>query len=214
MKNKLTQLLKNCPIELETDVLLESVAEQLVLYLNEWKKWNGKINLTAERGELSVINKHIYDSLQYARAILTTGSLIDIGSGAGFPGIPIKVVRPKLEVVLIESQRKRANFLKRAINSIGLSGIECVHGRSEDCSSFLDKYDYVTFRHVLEPRISLQLGTNFLKPDGSLALQTSCENVFELDFLNSICLSLVDEIIFKRSGSSYSKIMVFKRKNK
>jgi 16S rRNA (guanine527-N7)-methyltransferase len=214
MKNQLIELLNNCSIELGKGVFPELIGEQLNLYLKEWKKWNSKINLTAECDELSLINKHIFESLQYARAILNVGSLIDIGSGAGFPGIPIKVVRPKLEVVLVESQRKRANFLKTVINTIGLSEIKCIHGRLEDSSQSLGKYNYVTLRHVLEPNLSLRLGANLVKPDGSLILQTSCENSFEPDFLNSLCLLLSDEIIFKRSGRSYSKILVFKRKTR
>lgn len=216
MKSLLIELLNNCSIELGKDNFPKSIAEQakqLDLYLKEWKKWNNKINLTAECDELSLINKHIFESLQYARAILPGGSLIDIGSGAGFPGIPIKVVCPKLSVVLIESQRKRANFLKTVINSIGLSDIECIHERLEDDSQFLGNYDYVTLRHVLEPNLSLQLGSNLLKPDGSLILQTSCDNFFRPEFLNSLCLALSDEIVFKRSGGAYSKIMVFKQKS-
>ena len=212
MKNQLIELLNNCSIELGKGVFPELIGEQLNLYLKEWKKWNSKINLTAECDELSLINKHIFESLQYARAILNVGSLIDIGSGAGFPGIPIKVVRPKLEVVLVESQRKRANFLKTVINSIGLSKIECIHGRLEDCSQLLGEYNYVTLRHVLEPNLSLRLGATLVKPGGSLILQTTCDNSFEPDFLNSLVLSLADEIVFKRSDRSFSRVLVFKRK--
>jgi 16S rRNA (guanine527-N7)-methyltransferase len=137
--------------------------------------------------------------------------LVDVGSGAGFPGIPVKIILPKLEIVLIESQRKRANFLKTAIHSIGLSKIQCVHGRAEDFPAFVGKYDFVTLRHVLEPHLSLQLGASLLHPGGSLILQTSRENSFQFDFLDSLWLSPVDEIFFKRSSSSHSKIMVFKR---
>ena len=211
MKNHLIELLNDSSIDLDSSVLPESAAEHLILYLKEWKRWNAKINLTAECDELSVANKHIYESLQYARAISPTGSLADLGSGAGFPGIPVKVILPKLKVVLIESQRKRVNFLKTVIHSIGLSEIQCVHGRAEDFPEFVGKYDFVTLRHVLEPHLSLQLGATLLHPGGSLILQTSCKNSFQFDFLDSLWLSPVDEIFFKHSGSSHSKIMVFKR---
>ena len=113
MKNRLIELLSEGSIDLDSDTSPESAAEHLILYLTEWKRWNAKINLTAERDELSVINKHIYESLQYARVISPTGSLVDIGSGAGFPGIPVKIIRPKLEIVLVESQRKGQIFLKQ-----------------------------------------------------------------------------------------------------
>ena len=211
MKSHLITLLNDGLSGLDSSVLPESVVEHLILYLTEWKRWNKKINLTAESDALFVINKHIYESLQYTLAISPTGSLADIGSGAGFPGIPIKIILPKLEITLIESQRKRANFLKTAIHSIGLSKIQCVHGRAEDFPAFVGKYDFVTLRHVLEPHLSLQLGASLLHPGGSLILQTSRENSFQFDFLDSLGLSPVDEIFFKRSSSSHSKIMVFKR---
>ena len=211
MKNRLIELVSDGSIDLDSNTSPESAAEQLILYLMEWKRWNTKINLTAEQDELSVINKHIYESLQYARAISPTGSLVDIGSGAGFPGIPVKILRPKLEIVLVESQRKRANFLKAAIRSIKLSKIQCVHGRVADFPELTGKYDFVTLRHVLEPHLSLQLGAGLLSPGGSLVLQTRFDHSFQLDFLDSLWLSLVNEIFFEGSGSLHSKIMVFKR---
>ena len=211
MKNRLIELLSEGSIDLDCDTSPESVAEHLILYLTEWKRWNAKINLTAERDELSVINKHIYESLQYARVISPTGSLVDIGSGAGFPGIPVKIIRPKLEIILVESQRKRANFLKAVIRSIKLSKIQCVHGRGTDFPELIGKYDFVTLRHVLEPHLSLQLGAGLLTPGGRLILQTSFNLSFQLDFLDSHRLSPVNEIFFERSGSSHSKIMFFKR---
>jgi 16S rRNA (guanine527-N7)-methyltransferase len=213
MKSHLITLLNDGLSGLDSSVLPESVVEHLILYLMEWKRWNKKINLTAESDALFVINKHIYESLQYTLAISPTGSLADIGSGAGFPGIPIKIILPKLEITLIESQRKRANFLKTAIHSIGLSGIQCIHGRVEDLPEFEEKYDFVTLRHVLEPHLSLKLGAGLLNRSGRLALQINCNNSFPLGFLDSLGLSLFDEIIFKRSSSAHSKIMVLKRKS-
>ena len=210
MKNRLIKLLEDDFTDINLDSL-PKIADQLVLFLNEWKRWSLKINLTAETDELSVINKHIYESLQYTRAILPYGSLVDIGSGSGFPAIPIKVMFPKLDVILLESQRKRANFLKAAIRSMGLSAIQCVHGRVEDFPEFLGKYDFVTLRHVLEPNLSLELGSGLLNEDGSLLLQTSFDKTFQVDFLATLCLHLVQEIFIKKLSSSHSKIMVFKR---
>jgi 16S rRNA (guanine527-N7)-methyltransferase len=210
MKNRLIKLLEDDFTDINLDSL-PKIADQLVLFLNEWKRWSLKINLTAETDELSVINKHIYESLQYTRAILPYGSLVDIGSGSGFPAIPIKVMFPKLDVILIESQRKRANFLKAAIRSMGFSAIQCVHGRVEDFPEFLGKYDFVTLRHVLEPNLSLELGSGLLNEDGSLLLQTSFDKTFQVDFLATLCLHLVQEIFIKKLSSSHSKIMVFKR---
>ena len=210
MKNRLIKLLEDDFTDVNSDSL-PGIADCLVLFLNEWKRWSLKINLTAETDELSVINKHIYESLQYTRAISPSGSLIDIGSGSGFPAIPIKVLFPKLDVILIESQRKRANFLKAAIRSMGLSAIQCVHGRIEDFPEFLGRYDFVTLRHVLEPNLSLELGSGLLNEGGSLLLQTSFDKTFQVDFLATLCLYLAQEIFIKKFSSSHSKIMVFKR---
>jgi 16S rRNA (guanine527-N7)-methyltransferase len=210
VKNRLIKLLEDNFLEVNPDSL-PGIAEHLVLFLNEWKRWSLKINLTAETDELSVINKHIYESLQYTRAISSHGSLVDIGSGSGFPAIPIKAMFPKLDVFMIESQRKRANFLKAAIRSMGLSAIQCLHGRIEDFPEFLGRYDFVTFRHVLEPNLSLELGSSLLNEDGSLLLQTSFNKTFKVDFLDTLCLYLAQEIYIKKFSSSHSKIMVFKR---
>jgi 16S rRNA (guanine527-N7)-methyltransferase len=211
MKNRLIDLLSDGLIEFDSDFSIELAAEHLILYLREWKRWNTKISLTAERDELSVINKHIYESFQYARAIPPSGLLVDLGSGAGFPAIPVKIIRPKLEVDLIESQRKRANFLKTTIRSIKLSNIQCFHGRVSDFPEFVGKYDFVTLRHVVEPKLSLHLGVRLLSDGGSLVLQTSRDYFFQPDFLNALLLSLTDEIFFEGSDSSHSKVMVLKR---
>ena len=210
MKNRLIKLFEDDCIDINSDSL-PGIADQLVLFLNEWKRWSLKINLTAETDELSVINKHIYESLQYARAISPYGLLVDIGSGSGFPAIPIKVMFPKLDVILIESQRKRANFLKAVIRSMGLSAIQCVHGRIEGFPEFFGRYDFVTLRHVLEPSLSLELGSGLLNENGSLLLQTSFDKTFQVDFLATLCLYLAQEIFIKKFSSSHSKIMVFKR---
>jgi 16S rRNA (guanine527-N7)-methyltransferase len=210
MKNRLIKLLENDFVDVNPDSL-SGIADHLTLFLNEWKRWSPKINLTAETDELTVINKHIYESLQYTRAISPYGSLVDIGSGSGFPAIPIKVMFPKLDVILIESQRKRANFLKAAIRSMGLSAIQCVHGRIEYFPEFLGRYDFVTLRHVLKPNRSLELGAGLLKEGGSLLLQTSFDKTFQIDFLATLRLCLAEEIFIKKFSSSHSKIMVFKR---
>ncbi|MDP6808969.1 MAG: class I SAM-dependent methyltransferase, partial [Desulfobacterales bacterium] len=94
MKKRLINLLSDEKLPLESGVDPEVAAEQLLIYLAEWRRWNAKINLTAETDEHSVIDRHIRDSLQYARAVSPGTRVVDIGSGAGFPGIPLKVVLP------------------------------------------------------------------------------------------------------------------------
>lgn len=211
IKDRLIELLQDDSLTHGLGVSPDTAATQLMLYLTEWKRWNAKINLTADSDELSVVNIHIHESLQYARVISPIGSLADLGSGAGFPGIPVKVVFPTLDMVLIESQRKRVNYLKTVIRSMGLEKIKCVHGRVEDFPNLTGSYDFVVLRHVLKPNLSLRLGTDLLNSKGRLILQTDLKVSFCSDFASSNKLSLVDEIIFKRLSSQPSKLMVFER---
>ena len=211
MKKRLIELLNDDSLVFGSGVLPETAANQLMRYLTEWKRWNAKINLTANTDERSVVNKHIRESLQYTRAISSLGNLADIGSGAGFPGIPVKVLLPDLDIVLIESQRKRVSFLKTVIRSMGLEKIKCVHGVVEDFPDFLGSYDFVVLRHVLQPSLSLPLGAGLLNTRGRLILQTGLNVSFHTDFTNSVCLSLVDEIFVERFSSEPSKLMVFER---
>ena len=211
MKNRLIELLNDDSLVFGAGVLPETAANQLMRYLTEWKRWNAKINLTANTDERSVVNKHIHESLQYTRAISSLGNLADIGSGAGFPGIPVKVLLPDLDIVLIESQRKRVSFLKTVIRSMGLEKIKCVHGVVEDFPDFLGSYDFVVLRHVIQPSLSLSLGAGLLNARGRLILQAGLDVSLHLDFINSLCLSLTKEIFVERSSGSPSKLMVFER---
>ena len=93
------------------------------LYLRELLKWNQKINLTAIRSEKGIVVKHFLDSLSAYPYLSKPSSLLDIGSGAGFPGIPLKMVEPFLEVTLIDSVRKKVDFQKHIIRTLGLKGI-------------------------------------------------------------------------------------------
>ena len=209
MKHRLIELLQDDLLVLGSEVLPEMAAAQLMRYLAVWKQWNAKINLTADTDERSVVEKHIYESLQYSRAISPFGKMADIGSGAGFPGIPVKVIFPELEIVLIESQRKRVNFLKTVIRSLELKKITCVHGRAESFPELLGLYDFVVLRHVLQTAPSLRLGASLLNKGGRLILQAGLDISFNSGFTNSVGLTLVNEIFVKRFSGSPSNLMVF-----
>jgi 16S rRNA (guanine527-N7)-methyltransferase len=102
------------------------------LFLRELLKWNQKINLTAIRSGKGIVLKHFLDSLSAFPYLSRTVSLLDIGSGAGFPGIPLKIVHPSLEVTLIDSVRKKIDFQRHVIRMLGLKGTESIHGRIQD----------------------------------------------------------------------------------
>ena len=124
-------------------------ADQFAVYALELLKWNRKINLTAITDPLDVAVKHFLDSLVPSVVIPQGAALLDIGSGGGFPGIPLKILMPSLSVTLAEASLKKVNFQKHAIRSLNLRGIEAVHARAEDMprdTEFAKTFDVIICR--------------------------------------------------------------------
>ena len=116
-------------------------------------EWNEKINLTAITDFNEVLKKHFLDSISLVKAVPLNDSftLIDIGTGAGFPGIPIKIAFPNIKVTLLDSLNKRVIFLEEVISKLGLTEIEAIHGRAEDFAKegmLRESYDYSVSRAV------------------------------------------------------------------
>jgi 16S rRNA (guanine527-N7)-methyltransferase len=151
--------------------LNEKQVEAFDLYLEELLKWNRKINLTAIRSEKGIVLKHFLDSLSAYPYLSKPSSVLDIGSGAGFPGIPLKMVEPSLEIILIDSVRKKADFQRHIIRALGLKGIEAIHGRVQDkeiIQSFGERFDTVLSRAFSDLQTLLLLAYPFLKKGGIL----------------------------------------------
>jgi 16S rRNA (guanine527-N7)-methyltransferase len=143
--------------------------EAFDLYLKELLKWNQKINLTAIRSEKGIILKHFIDALSASPYLIQPLSLLDIGSGAGFPGIPLKIVKPLLEVTLIDSSRKKIDFQRHIIRTLGLRGIEAIHGRIQDqeiLRGMGGQFDVATSRAFSDLQTLLILSFPFLKKGG------------------------------------------------
>ena len=120
-------------------------------YMNLLLEWNEKINLTAITDPKEVILKHFIDSLTINKYLKQNSTLADVGTGAGFPGIPLKIVRPDLKITLVDSLNKRINFLNIVIDELELKNITTVHSRIEDFGKnkqYREKFDYVTARAV------------------------------------------------------------------
>lgn len=149
--------------------LNEKEVEAFDLYLRELLKWNQKINLTAIRSEKGIVVKHFLDSLSAYPYLSKPSSLLDIGSGAGFPGIPLKMVESFLEITLIDSVRKKVDFQKHIIRTLGLKGIEAIHGRVQDkevLQSMGGRFDFVISRAFSDLQTLLILSFPFLKKGG------------------------------------------------
>ena len=106
--------------------------DQFTIHARELLRWNQKINLTAVTDPLNVAVKHYLDSIAPANILPRAGSLLDIGTGGGFPGIPLKILLPSLSVTLIDASRKKVSFLKHAGRALGLSDLKVLHIRAED----------------------------------------------------------------------------------
>ena len=145
-KSELIKQLKKIDIEIDEEKVIK-----FYKYMNLLIEWNKKINLTAIIEPNDIILKHFVDSLTIVKDIGQNGKLADIGTGAGFPGIPIKIFIPEIDVTLIDSLNKRINFLNEVIEQLELKNIVAVHGRTEDLGKdkkYREKFDYVTSRAV------------------------------------------------------------------
>lgn len=143
--------------------------EAFEVYFEELLKWNQKINLTAIQTEKGIVLKHFLDSLSVFPYLPKSCSILDIGSGAGFPGIPLKIIQPALEMTLIDSIRKKVDFQRHIIRALGLKGIEAIHGRVQDkgiLQSLGGRFDIIVSRAFSDLRTSLILSYPFLKGGG------------------------------------------------
>ena len=123
--------------------------ENLYKYMNNLIEWNQKINLTAIKNEEEIILKHFVDSIYIKNMV--KGRVLDIGSGAGFPGIPLKLVNSNINLVSIDSVNKKINFQKDTVEKLLLNNIEIIHTRAEDLAQnkdYREQFDFVVSRAV------------------------------------------------------------------
>ncbi|HFH7950468.1 TPA: 16S rRNA (guanine(527)-N(7))-methyltransferase RsmG [Streptococcus agalactiae] len=154
--------------------LTDKQKKQFETYFRLLVEWNEKINLTAITDKEEVYLKHFYDSI----APILQGyidnsplSILDIGAGAGFPSIPMKILYPAIDITIIDSLNKRINFLNILANELELSGVHFFHGRAEDFGQdkvFRAKFDIVTARAVARMQVLAELTIPFLKVNGRL----------------------------------------------
>lgn len=124
---------------------------QIQQYTNILLTWNEKINLTSIRDPLEILNRHFCECMYAASTVpVEHGRLADVGSGAGFPGLPLKIIRPELQVFLIESNVKKATFLAEAIRDLGLAGARVLVSRFEELGEEVAPLDFVCSRALGE----------------------------------------------------------------
>ena len=159
--------------------------EQFYEYMRLLKEWNEKINLTAITEPKEIITKHFIDSLTVLPYINENDKVIDIGTGAGFPGIPLKIAKPELNITLLDSLNKRITFLEEVISKLGLTDIYCIHGRAEEYA--LEKrefYDVAVSRAVAELPVLLEYLLPFVKVGGRCICMKGPKAIEEIEKSN------------------------------
>lgn len=172
MKDKLEYMIKD-----------EFKLKQFRRYYELLTEWNKVMNLTAITEYDEVVEKHFLDSLSIERVVdlAEIGTVIDVGTGAGFPGIPLKIAYPHLNVVLLDTLNKRVKFLNTVINELGFSNIEAIHGRAEDAArkeEYREKFDLCVSRAVANLSTLSEYCIPFVKR-GGLFISYKSENIDE-----------------------------------
>lgn len=131
----------------------ENKYNQFIKYMSLLKSWNEKVNLTAITDDLEIVKKHFIDSIKIFKfqPLKDAKKVIDVGTGGGFPGIPMKIIKPELEIVLLDSLKKRISVLESILNDIGINDVTAIHGRAEEFgvkTEFREKFDVVVSRAV------------------------------------------------------------------
>ncbi|WP_219899786.1 16S rRNA (guanine(527)-N(7))-methyltransferase RsmG [Salsuginibacillus halophilus] len=169
--------------------------KQLEEYFQLLVTWNEKMNLTGITEREAVYEKHFYDSLTalFAYDFTQAQRIVDIGGGAGFPGFPIKILYPHLELVIVDSLKKRMTFLEQAASELGLDGITPVHGRAEELGQqkvHRESYDAAISRAVARLPVLAELSLPFVKPGGWFVAMKGAEGLEEMEEGRAACEKL------------------------
>lgn len=170
------------------ETIFKNLASKIEIYLsdnqiNKFFKYkdllietNKHLNLTAITDDYEVIEKHFIDSLTITKYLTENSTLIDVGTGAGFPGLPVKIYREDIKITLLDSLNKRLNFLNNVINELELKDVNTIHGRAEDLAhnlEYREKFDFVTARAVANLATLSELCIPFLKAGGKFICMKS-----------------------------------------
>lgn len=209
----------------ENDIELSNQqAEKLYLYKELLLDWNEKINLTAITEDEDIIVKHFIDSLLCAEYITEGKKIVDVGTGAGFPGIVLAIYfEGKIKITLLDSLNKRIMFLNDVINKLNLKNVETIHGRAEEIAhkeEYREKYDIAIARAVAPLNILLEYLSGYVKKDGKCLCMKSISAQDELSIatnaINILGLSLkLNELkkMIHNEEEITRQILIFNKEN-
>ncbi len=201
--------------------LLKEQYGQFYAYMELLIEWNEKMNLTAITEPKEIILKHFVDSLTIAKYVEEGKSIIDMGTGAGFPGIPIKIYRKDVKAVLADSLNKRIKFLDEVIDKLKLENVETIHCRAEELGKnkqYREKFDYATSRAVANLSTLSEYLMPFVKLNGKCIFMKTIEVEEELEKAKKAIKTLggkiekVDKFEIPESDLGRSIIIVKKEK--
>lgn len=212
--------LENVAKQIEIELTKKQI-EKFYNYMNLLLEWNEKINLTAIIEPREVILKHFVDSLTIAKYIKENEKLIDVGTGAGFPGIPLSIVKENTDIVLLDSLNKRINFLEEVKENLKLENITTIHGRAEEFGKNRKEreiYDIATSRAVAPLNILLEYLLPLVKVGGK-AICMKGSNIKEIENAKNALeilggkIEKIEEITLPNSDIKRNIIIVKKVKN-
>ncbi len=187
-KYRLTRLFLQASQEVSVSLSAQQV-ELFWLYLQELLEWNKTFSLTGIKNSDDIIIKNFIDSLTPLPYLDSSGSLLDIGSGAGFPSIPLKISCPELEVQLVEASRKKVSFIKHLIRTLGLEGVSVLHSRVEEMAQPERPFRTIISRAFRRPAPLLQLVSPLLKTSTTLIAMLGPTTSAEQNELEDLALA-------------------------
>lgn len=181
--------------------------KQFEIYADMLVEWNQKINLTSITQIDEIYEKHFYDSILPSFKIKMQGALCDVGAGAGFPSIPLKILYPDLKITIIETLGKRVTFLNELVKALELSDVTCLHARAEECQELRESFDVVTARAVANLVMLAELCVPLVKVGGKFVVMKGSSGREELNESQSALKLLGCSVkeIFEESLSDGSK---------
>lgn len=213
MKSKILEILNHPNLALDLPDP-DSLVASFTRFCQLWQKWNEKINLTSEKNWEAFFERHVFDSLQFARWMEPGNSLMDIGSGGGFPGIPLKIMYPESLMALVESQRKRAGFLSTAGAELGFSEFEVRNARIEDLVGEVEmagRFDRVVFRAVTDTQQCLEWARPFVHGSGRVIIKKPLEEKDLLDDVQGLEFELKETLEIVDYHGKPSQLLAFQK---
>lgn len=195
--------------------------EQFARYRKLIQAWNKKIDITNITDDQGIDQKHFLDSLTVFRLIPQDfkGKVVDVGTGGGFPGVPMKIMDPGIDLLLLDSLKKRINFLDQLVQELGLTGVETIHGRAEDLfqkDGYRESFDLVVSRAVAPLPTLLEYCLPSLNEDGSFIAMKGPKGKAELERSRHALEVLGGELIkvdqFRLGGEDIDRVLIHIRK--